>query len=307
MPVERSQKEVWRLTPWLMLALLLGNFILMAFDACASNRERIIRVWIQASANFVQSPVTYASSAVTAFFKSIVELRSAQTENDVLKQRVQSLEVEVQKSKQLSDENKRLYKLLELKEQTDYEILTAQIIGRDTSAWFDTAIIDRGSLDGVKLNMPIVVNGGLVGRVTAVSPLTAQIDLITRNKAALGAIVGEAGESNALGVVKGTGKKDELEMDYVPGYLKVKKGDMVYTTGQGGVYPPGLKLGEITLVETGSTTVAHQISIKPSANISSMQEVAVLLYTAPELPKYEESLPNAVSAEKMEKNDKEQE
>lgn len=294
MAVERTQKEVWRLTPWLMLALLLGNFILMAYDAKADNQQRVIRVWTQAFANFVQSPVTYASTAVSGFFESVGNLRSAQSENDKLKQKVQELQVEVQKSKELTVENKRLKELLNLKGQTEYKIISAQIIGRDTSAWFDTAIINRGTLDGVKLNMPIVVDGGLVGRVTAVSPLTAQIDLITRDKSGLGAIVGELGESNALGVVRGTSKKNELEMNYVPGYIPVTKGDVVYTTGQGGIYPAGLKLGEISEVRTGSATVPHQIFIRPSAKIYSMQEVAVLLYEAPARPKYEETLPNAV-------------
>lgn len=280
-----------------MLALLLGNFALMAFDARAENRDRLIRVWFQAGANFVQSPVTYASAAVTGFFESVANLRSAQSENDSLKQKIQELEVEVQQNKQVSDENTRLRKLLELKTKSEYEVLTAQIIGRDTSAWFDTAIIDRGSLDGVKLNMPIVVNGGLVGRVTAVSPLTAQIDLITRDKSALGAIVGEIGESNALGVVRGEGERESLKMDYVPGYIEIKKDDVIYTTGQGGVYPAGLRVGVITEVRSGSATVPHQIFIKPSARISSMQEVAVLLYTPPDLPKYEEALPNAVPEE----------
>lgn len=300
MAVERTQKEVWRLTPWLMLALLLGNFILMAYDARADNQQRVIRVWTQAMANFVQSPVTYAGSAVSGFFTSVVNMRSAQSENDKLKQEVQKLQVEVQTSKELSVENKRLKELLNLKDQSQYEIISAQVIGRDTSAWFDTAIINRGSLDGVKLNMPIVVDGGLVGRVTAVSPVTAQIDLITRDKSGMGAIVGELGESNALGVVRGTGKKDQLEMNYVPGYMPVKAGDVIYTTGQGGVYPPGLKLGEITEVRTGSATSPHQIFIRPSAKISSMQEVAVLLYTPPPRPKYEEALPNAVDERKTE-------
>jgi rod shape-determining protein MreC len=224
-------------------------------------------------------------------------LRSAQTENDKLNEIIQKLEIEVQESKELAVENKRLRELLNLKEQTEYKILSAQIIGRDTSAWFDTSIIDRGSLDGVKLNMPVVVDGGLVGRVTAVSPLTAQIDLITRDKSGLGAIVGELGESNALGVVKGTGTKNQLEMSYVPGYIPVKAGEIVYTTGQGGVYPAGLKLGEITEVRTGSATVPHQIFIRPSAKISSMQEVTVLIYTPPPRPKYEDALPNAVKDE----------
>ena len=297
MAIERSQKEVWKLTPWLLLILLLGNFILMAYDARADNEERVVRVWTQAAAQFIQSPVTSLSTLVTGYFEYLSNLGSAQTENDKLKQKIQELEVEVQKNKELAVENNRLKSLLELKQASEYTILPAQVIGRDTSVWFNSAVVNRGSLVGVKVNMPVVVNGGLVGRVTAVSPVTAQIDLITRDKSGLGAVVGELGTSNALGVVRGSGNKNRLEMSYVPGYETVNVGDVVYTTGQGGVYPPGLKLGEVEEVRTGSATVPHQIYIRPSAKINSMQEVAILLYTPPPLPKYEDALPNAVDEE----------
>ena len=291
---ERSQKEVWRLAPWLMIFLLLFNFILMAYDAKTASQERVIRVWTQVAADFVQSPVTTVSSSVNNYFRSISSLRTAQSENDLLKQRIQKLEIEDQQKEDLSSENGRLKSFLELKEQSPYKILAAQIIGRDPSVWFDTSIINRGSLDGVKLNMPIVTNGGLVGRVVAVSPLTAQIALITKDKSGLGAVVGELGNSNALGVVSGSGKKETLEMGYVPGSVEVRVGETVYTTGQDGIYPAGLKLGEIVEVRSGSATVPHQIFIKPSANLYAMQEVAVLLYEPPPRPEYDKSLPNAV-------------
>ncbi len=297
--VERSQKEVWKLTPWLVIALLLGNFILMAFDAREKNsNQRYIRIWTQTVADFVQSPVATISSSVGNYFQSFATLRSAQSENDTLKQRVQELEVQIQQTDQLTDENERLKSLLQLKTESNYQVKTAQIIGRDTTAWFDSVIINRGSLDGVKLNMPIVNNGGLIGRVTAVSPLTAQVNLITKDKSGLGGVIGELGTSNALGVVKGAGKKELLEMDYVPGSIEVKVGEMVYTSGQDGIYPAGLKLGEIIEVSSGSATVPHRIFIRPSANLSAMQEVAVLLYEPPPRPEYEKSLPNAVKDDK---------
>jgi rod shape-determining protein MreC len=297
--VERSQKEVWRLTPWLVIALLLGNFILMAFDARDKNsNQRMVRVWTQVIADFVQSPVTTVSASVNNYFQSFATLRTAQTENDSLKQRVQELEVEIQQKEELADENERLKSLLELKEQSKYKVLPARIIGRDTSAWFTSSIINRGSLDGVKLNMAVVTNGGLVGRITAVSPLTSQIDLITRDKSGLGGVIGELSTSNAIGVIVGTGKKEILEMNYVPGSIEVKVGEMVYTTGQDGIYPAGLKLGEIVEVISGSATVAHKIMIKPSANLSSMQEVGVLIYEPPARPEYEKTVPNAVKDEK---------
>lgn len=277
-----------------MLFLLLCNFALMAFDARQANtQQRVIRVWAQTVADFVQSPVTFVSSAATNYFSSISNLRSAQSENDILKQKIQELEVEVQNSKSLAAENERLKALLQLKDEGTYKILGAQIIGRDTSAWFDSSIINRGSLDGVKLNMPIVTDGGLVGRVTAVSPLTAQVTLITKDKAGLGAVVGALGTSNALGVVSGTGKKEILEMGYVPGSVEVKVGELVYTTGQDGIYPANLKLGEVIEVRAGSATVAQQIFIQPSAKLSSMQEVAVLLYEPPVRPEFDKALPNA--------------
>jgi rod shape-determining protein MreC len=286
--VERSQKEVWRLTPWLMIALLLINFVLMAFDAKTGSQERVIRVWTQAVANFVQSPVTTVSSGVTGYFQSISNLRSAQSENDALKQRVQELEVELQKKEDLADENERLKSLLQLKNEAAYKVLAAQIIGRDPSAWFDSVIINRGSLDGVKLNMPIVNNGGLIGRVIAVSPLTAQVNLITKER--IGGVIGELASSNALGVVSGNGKKELLEMGYVPGSIEVQVGEIVYTTGQDSIYPPGLRLGEVVEVRSGSATVTHQIFIQPSAKLYGMQEVAVLLYEPPPQPGYEKTI-----------------
>ena len=297
--VERSQKDVWRLTPWLMVALLLINFVLMAFDAKEiTSGQLIVKSWTQTAADFVQSPVTTVTSSISNYFVSISNLRSAQSENDKLKQHVQELEVELKQKEELASENDRLRAFLQLKEQSKYKVLTARIIGRDPSVWFDSSIVNRGSLDGVKLNMPVVTDGGLVGRVTAVSPLTAQVDLITRDKSGLGAVIGQIGESSALGVVSGTSKKELLEMKYVPGNVDVQVGQSVFTTGQDGIFPPGLKVGEIVNLVTGSATTPHQIQIRPAAKLSSMQEVAILLYEPPERTNFEQKLPNSVKETK---------
>jgi len=289
--VERSQKEVWRMTPWLVLILLLGNFIMMAFDAREiTSGQRVIRVWTQAAADFVQSPVTTVSSGVTGYFSSIANLRSAQGENDQLKKENEELKLQIESSKGLTEENQRLKALLDFKAQSKLVVLPARIIGRDPSIWFDSSIIDRGSLDGVKLNMPVVANGALVGRVTAVSPLTAQVDLITRDKSGLGAVIGEIGASTVLGVVSGTSKRDLLEMKYVSGSTDVQVGQSVFTTGQDGIYPPGIKVGDIVQIISGSATTPHQIFIQPSAKLGSIQEVGVLLYEPPQRTPFEKQV-----------------
>jgi rod shape-determining protein MreC len=194
----------------------------------------------------------------------------------------------------LDAENKRLRSLLGLKDQSKYSVLPARIIGRDPSVWFDSFIVDLGSLNGVRLNMPVVTDGGLVGRVTAVSPLTAQVDLVTRDKSGVGGVIGQIGESNALGVVSGSSKKELLEMKYVPGTVDVQVGQTVFTSGQDGIFPPGLKVGEIVDVVRGSATTPNVIQIRPAARLNSMQEVGVLLYEAPQKPEFEQKLPNSV-------------
>lgn len=283
------------MTPWLVIVLLLGNFMLMAFDAREiTSGQRIIRVWSQSAASFVQSPVASLTSGVTNYFGSIANLRSAQSENDQLKSRVQELEIEKRGSEALASENDRLRGLLSLKEKGNPRVVYAQIIGRDPSGWFDSAIIDLGSLNGVKLNMPVVSDGGLVGRITAVGPISAQFDLITRDKSGVGGVIGEVGSSNVLGVVAGTSKRDLIEMKYVSGSADVQPGQIVYTTGQDGIYPPGLKIGEIVEVRSGSATVPHQILIRPSSGINSIKEVGVLLYEPPVRTEFDQKLPNAV-------------
>ena len=281
-----------------MVVLLLGNFVLMAWDAKTESDQRVIRVWAQAIADFVQSPVTTLSSAVTNYFESFAKLRGAASENEQLKQKIQELEMQVRSTENLTAENERLKSLLNLKEESKYPVLTARIIGRDPSGWFNTAVINRGSVDGVKLNMPVVANGGLVGRIMSVAPLSAQVMLITDDRSGVGGVVGELGTSNALGVLRGSSNNELIEMHYVPGSIEVQVGETVFTTGQDTIYPAGLKIGEVVEVTKGSATTTHTILVKPSGQLYSMQEVAVLLYEAPKPTNFEQNLPNAVKDDK---------
>jgi len=85
-------------------------------------------------------------------------------------------------------------------------------------------------------------------------------------------------------------------MRYVAGSYDVQPGQVVYTTGQDGIYPAGLKIGEIVEVISGSATTPHRIFVRPSAGLTSMQEVAVLLYEPPVKSEFEQKLPNATKS-----------
>ena len=291
--VSRSQREIRQRAPFLLMALLFGNLVLMSVDARDDViKQRLIRVWAQAAAAPFQRITSGAGGAGLGVFQKIFAVRNAVSENELLKQRVEQMETELRQSRIALGENERLKGLLDLKENSQYGVVTARVIGRDPSVWFDTVIINRGRMSGIENNMPVVTPGGIVGRVVATSPWTAQVMLITDEKAAAGAIVGQLGASNALGSVRGLGKNGLVEMRYVSGLETVNKGDYVVTTGQDGIYPPGLNVGEVVEVKQGSATAPHVIYIKPSAHLNSLDEVAVLLYQPPARVAPDQSLPN---------------
>ncbi|MBC7929733.1 MAG: hypothetical protein H7Z38_04105, partial [Rubrivivax sp.] len=150
----------------------------------------------------------------------------------------------------------------------------------------------RGTAHGVDLDMPVVTPEGIVGRVVGVGPLASQVMPLTDERSAAGAVVGQLGQSNATGSVRGFGKNGLLEMRYVSGLETVNVGDYVVTTGQDRIYPPGLNVGVVVEVVPGSTTMTHTIRVKPGARLESIQEVAVLNYKPPQRTAPERTLPN---------------
>jgi rod shape-determining protein MreC len=295
----RTQREIRQRAPIYLGVLLFANLAIMAVDARDSTtKQRMFRVWIQAVASPAQSISSKAGHTGSNLIGQIINFRSTAVENEQLKLQLSQTQLELQNALQSTEENERLKGLLNLKEQTGFDQVAARVIARDSSVWFNTVTINRGSSSGVGLNMPVVTAGGIVGRVIAVSPVTAQVMMVTDEKAAAGAIVGQLGGSGALGSVIGLGESNLIEMRYVSGLQKVEVGDYILTTGQDGIYPPGLNVGQVVQVKHGTATQAHQIFIVPGAKLDQLDEVAVLLYRPPQRPAPDQTLPNVDKAKK---------
>ena len=291
----RTQKEIRQRAPLWLVSLLIANLVVMAVDARdADGQQKLLRIWTQTFASPIQNASSKATGATSGFFQQIWNFRSSAYENDRLKQRVSELETELNNARQAETENDRLKALLDLKDQSDIKSVPARVIARDPSVWFNTITINRGSTSGVSVNMPVVTGGGIVGRVITVSPFASQVMLITDEKAGAGAVVGQLGQSGALGSVRGRSDLGVgiIEMRYVSGLETVELNDSVMTTGQDGIYPPGLNVGKVVDVKKGTATQAHQILIQPGAQLDHLEEVAVLLYQPPQRTAPQETLPN---------------
>ena len=291
--VRSTQKEIRQRAPLWLVVLLVVNFGLMSWNAKdAETGEPVVKAWVQSAFTPVQTATTGVGGAGLGFFRRLADLRRAQAENESLRERLAATENELREARQARDENERLKRLLDFTKDISYGSVPARVVARDPSIWFNSLVINRGSTSGIDLDMPVVTSEGIVGRVVGVGPVSAQVMLITDERSAAGAVVGQLGQSNALGSVRGYGKNGLLEMRYVSGLESVNVGDYVVTTGQDRIYPPGLNVGTVVEVIPGSATTPHTIRVKPGARLDSLQEVVVLNYHPPQRTAPERTLPN---------------
>ena len=297
--VRSTQKEIRQRAPLWLVVLLALNFGLMTWNARdAASGQPVIKAWAQSALSPAQRVTTGLGGAGIGFFRGLAEMRNARAENETLRTRLAQAENEVRDAKAVRDENERLKKLLDFTQDVSYRAIPARVVARDPSVWFNSLIINRGTASGVDLDMPVVTPEGIVGRVVGVGPVSAQVMLITDERSAAGAVVGQLGQSNAIGSVRGFGKNGLLEMRYVSGLETVNVGDYVVTTGQDRIYPPGLNVGTVVEVKPGTTTTPHTIYVRPGARLESLQEVAVLDYRAQQRTAPEKTLPNVDKGKK---------
>jgi len=204
--------------------------------------------------------------------------RETYVENRRLEERVRYLETLLQERSFLAHEAERLRKLLGLREILPMETLVADVVSRDGVPWFRTLTIDRGSRDGVVLNTPVMSPTGVVGRVIAVGPHAARVQVLVDRDAGAGVLIER---TRVSGVVSGqvaqpeTGAGD-LILKYVSQRADVEIGDVVVTSGFDRVYPKGLVVGRVSYVGEGSALL-KEIRVEPSARFDRLEEVLVIL------------------------------
>lgn len=225
----------------------------------------------------VFSPLHSGMAGVTGFFGSIwsdyIFLVDAEHENKLLRKTVKQLNARLILAGETVRENQRLKTLLELKEELNGPSVAATVVGEDSSPWFKTLIINKGERDGLKEGMPVVATGGVVGQVVKVASTSSRVLLLTDHSCAVAAVIQR---SRARGVVKGKG--DNLcSMEFTVREDDVKPGDIVVTSGIGGIFPKGLLIGEVTMVRKGQYGIFQTINIRPGINLARIEDVLILL------------------------------
>jgi rod shape-determining protein MreC len=200
-------------------------------------------------------------------------LVNVRKENTALRKELDTLRMENSRYRELLFTHARLKALFQFKQSLNIPSVAAQVIGLDPTGWFRSVIIDKGAHAGIMVDMPVVNSSGVVGRVVSVSPHYAKVLLLTDQNSAVDSLIQR---SRDRGMVRGL-KRDVCALEYMIKTSDVRVGDIVVTSGLGGVYPKGIPIGEVTKVEDSPGDLFRHITVKPAVDFSRLEEVLVIL------------------------------
>ena len=204
-------------------------------------------------------------------------LINARRENIRLKEQIISLKTENYRNQELLATYRRLLMLLQFTERTDQAVLAAQVIGRDPSGLFQSVIINRGERSGLSVNMPVVNEDGVVGRIVSVSDNYSKVLLLIDQNSAVDCINQRSRDN---GIVKGL-SSNACIMDYVLKTSDIEVEDIIITSGIGGIFPKGLPIGRVTDIKDPSDEFFMEVKIEPFVDFNRIEEVLVILVEDP--------------------------
>ncbi|MCG3163075.1 MAG: hypothetical protein JMDDDDMK_04453 [Acidobacteria bacterium] len=287
----------------LLVVLVILHLILISLNRVPGQPNvRYLQIVMMAGATPLQWVASHGVSSIKSVWTGYFDLRGAKRENEWLKTRNSQLETQLIELREKARLFEQLNALNQSPALSSYRRVNAMVIARDADQWFDTVVIDRGSLSGIMKDQPVVTADGLVGRVINVSPISSRVLLVTDERHGAGAVVAQTADNRLLGFLKG--KNQELcELRFVATPGKLENGEQVITSGQDQIYPKGLLIGRIKNLNP-SGAIPQAVDVEPAATLQKLETVAVLLIPPEEVRRQYDELIKAEKEKEKERQDK---
>jgi rod shape-determining protein MreC len=231
---------------------------------------------VQDGASKVLSPVRDVSNWVSSTLH-------AKSQRDQLQTRVQKLTAQLAVAQQKALNDRQLTNEVKLDRQigvSSYDPVSASVIGRDPSLWYQQVEVNKGSGDGVALGDPVVGDGALVGKVTVVNGSSCYVTLITDHTVGVAAEV--QNHSGDTGVLEpAVGNPNQLLLQNLPNHADISAGQLVVTAGfkQGplqSLYPPGIPIGTVSSFSQNELLNSGEVPVAPAAQLRQFDAVQIL-------------------------------
>lgn len=219
-------------------------------------------------------------------------LQQAQAAERQAQERLAALAERTARAEQLAQENARLRALLELRPAIAVRSQPAEVMYEAADPFSRKVFIDRGAAHGVVPGSPVINEAGVLGQVTQVYALSAEVTLLTDRDAAIPVLNTRTQQRNAA-FGGGAGRTGGMELRFVSGHADVEVGDLLHTSGLDGIYPPGLPVARVASVERRGNAGFARITLAPSAAPDGVRHVLVLEPLALQLPPRPQAAPAA--------------
>ena len=268
-----------------LIFVFIGVFCAVFFAA----RNRFSTPVADGAAMAILSPFqrafSWAGSQLTFIKNSVTEISQLHEQNKLLREEVELLRAQNLTASEYASENQRLRNLLGYKQvATQFDLVAASVIGRESATWSSVIVINRGTFDGVANNMAVVTEMGLVGHVMEAGVNSSKVQLLLDPRSSVGTLI-QRPESRVAGIVEGDIKNpNHPKMVNIPKDSDVQVNDMVVTSGFGGVYPKGLVVGKIVEIHNEESGLLKYGVIETSVDFQKLEDVAIIVASREALP-----------------------
>ncbi len=252
--------------------LVIGIFVLLSPEIKEKPHFYFFERPFAFSINVIQSGFDSIFSGISSVWSDYIALVNVRVENQRLlaeNQRLQSESVFLQEKAFAAD---RLMELLKLKDTLKKEYIIATIIAKDPVSWSSAVVISKGGKDGLRPNMGVITEGGVVGRIVKTTPDYSRVLLLSDRNSSIAGLIQR---TRFEGIVAGSFGRP-LKLNYITITSDVQKGDLVLTSGTDGVFPEGIVIGRISKVNSPKNAMFHSIEVLPGVNLLNVKEVMVL-------------------------------
>jgi rod shape-determining protein MreC len=259
-----------------IVLLALPFFVLRANLKDPSRTNAFDRVILEASAP-IQYGTTQFAQGVSALLQEYVYLVDVKRDNDRLRSENSRLLDDNNRLAIAATENRRLRRLLQLRDELRGNLLSAQVIGKEVSPYFRVTrvVLDRGERDHVRPGMPVLTADGLVGQIRRTYSKYADVLLTADKTSAIDVVVQRNG---ARGMLKGTGAEENYicQLEQLSRDDDVQPGDVIVTSGLGQRFPASILVGTIKEVTKREFGLYQEATVLPAVHFSRLEEVLVL-------------------------------
>lgn len=268
----RNYKTVIFVAVLLIIALVMLSYS-VKYDTSGGFFRKIV---LEATAP-VQKILSISVKSVSDAWLHYIFLVGLEEENKNLNKKINELKAELILYQEGYLEAQRLSKLLALRDDYNYRFISARVIGSEQAALSKTILINKGTVHGLKIGMPVMATPGLIGRLIDVSWHVSKVLLLIDENNNIGAILQR---TRTQGIISGAGSRGCI-LKYIYKNQDVKEGDSVISSGMGGIFPKGLLIGKVSHVQKQDAGLFLKINVAPFVDFAELEEILVLASEEP--------------------------